>query len=422
MGKGDENDHNMMDNQMIINAIDDHICVLSLTGNILMVNEQWLAFAELNGGIPMGGIGFNYFHVLQSSEFSSLSEGLQDILSGTKQSYSHVYPCQTSQGESWYYLKISAINDKNKTIGALLRHQDITSMELLRFEVEDVLESMTDAFFALDQDWNFTYFNHEAEMLLKRVRSELMHRNVWDEFPVAVETEVYKNYHKAMTNRETIRFEEFYSPLDTWFEIHVYPKRNGGLTVNFRDINDRKKTEQKLYIAAYYDDLTKLPNRKHFNDKIKQTIEACKLEEQSFALLFLDLDKFKVINDRYGHEAGDELLKQLATRLRDELVQEHFVARVGGDEFIVIYRGATDDSSIERLCATLLHAIQIPVHIQSTQMSVTLSIGVSVYPHHGQTVQQLMNRSDMAMYKAKEANGNQLIRYESHMQQNSGLE
>lgn len=112
-------------------------------------------------------------------------------------------------------------------------------------EFASILESITDAFFALDQQWRFTYVNSEAERVLQRPRDELLGQNVWEEFPEAVGSTFYTEYHRAVAEQITVEFEEYYPPLETWVEVKAYPSE-AGLVVYFRDTNRRKRAEEEL--------------------------------------------------------------------------------------------------------------------------------------------------------------------------------
>jgi PAS domain S-box-containing protein len=125
------------------------------------------------------------------------------------------------------------------------RKQAEAALQESNQRIVNILESITDAFFALNQEWQFTYLNPQAEQLLQRTREELLGKNVWDEFPEAVNSTFYPEYHKAISDQVSVAFEDFYPPLNTWFEVHAYPTQDG-LAVYFRDINRRKKAVEAL--------------------------------------------------------------------------------------------------------------------------------------------------------------------------------
>ncbi len=125
------------------------------------------------------------------------------------------------------------------------RLQILTREQAARNRITNIFESITDGFFALDNEWRFTYINKLAEPLLQRIREELLGKSIWDEFPEAVDSTFYKEYHKAITQQISVEFEEFYPPLDTWFAVNAYPSKEG-LSVYFRDITKRKQAEQQI--------------------------------------------------------------------------------------------------------------------------------------------------------------------------------
>jgi diguanylate cyclase (GGDEF)-like protein len=169
-----------------------------------------------------------------------------------------------------------------------------------------------------------------------------------------------------------------------------------------RDITDRKKTEKELAYLAYHDALTGLHNRKAFLEKLDEVIREAKRYDKFRTLLFIDLDHFKKVNDVYGHEVGDKLLMQVATRLTEILRDTDYVSRLGGDEFTIILGGPVK-TNIDKVGARILKTLSKPYTIQGIKIDfVTPSIGASTYPEDGQDADVLLNNADCAMYKAKE--------------------
>ena len=158
----------------------------------------------------------------------------------------------------------------------------------------------------------------------------------------------------------------------------------------------------KIEYLASHDSLTKLPNREMFNQLLHFAIEAAHAYNRQFAVLFIDLDRFKVINDSLGHEAGDALLVEIANRLRASLRSADVVARLGGDEFVVILEHTSDGQSIEGVTHNLLAALRQPIQLCGHECHTTASIGIAMYPGDGIDVQTLTKNADMAMYLAKE--------------------
>ncbi|ABA58084.1 diguanylate cyclase/phosphodiesterase with PAS/PAC and GAF sensor(s) [Nitrosococcus oceani ATCC 19707] len=169
----------------------------------------------------------------------------------------------------------------------------------------------------------------------------------------------------------------------------------------FSDITLRKQTEQRLYYLAHHDALTGLPNRSLFLDRLEHAIHHAQRHHHRIAVLFIDLDRFKFINDTLGHPIGDILLKQVAERMRLNIRAEDTIARLGGDEFTVIIENFTDTSAISLITQKIISACEKPFNIKGNELFVSASIGVSLYPEDGHEASMLLQRADAAMYQAK---------------------
>lgn len=169
------------------------------------------------------------------------------------------------------------------------------------------------------------------------------------------------------------------------------------------DITEHKLSEERIQHLAHHDNLTDLPNRILFNDRLNQAIHLAKRDSREFALLYIDLDRFKTVNDSLGHAAGDELLKSVAKRIRDEVRESDTVARVGGDEFTVILSDIAKRDDAQTVAEKIASAIAAPFQIGSNGASVGVgaSIGIAVYPSEGQDANELVKAADSAMYGAK---------------------
>jgi len=178
-----------------------------------------------------------------------------------------------------------------------------------------------------------------------------------------------------------------------------------------RNITERKRAEEAIRLMAFYDTLTQLPNRRLLQDRIPQQIARARRDQTRIALLFIDLDKFKPINDQYGHEVGDWLLQSVAQRLRRHLRESDTVARIGGDEFVALL---ADLQQVEDAIATaekICEEVQTPfVTPNGTQLAISSSIGVAIYPDDGDNDQALLRIADEAMYLAKRSGRNRVQR------------
>ncbi len=214
-----------------------------------------------------------------------------------------------------------------------------------------------------------------------------------------------------------------------WLETHAVPMQENGETVHLavtRDITERKKMEGEIHQLAFFDALTKLPNRRLLNDRLSQTLFANKRSGNSGALLFLDLDNFKPLNDTYGHDVGDLLLIEVANRLSACVRGMDTVARFGGDEFVVMLSELNADISIantearnvaEKILASLSKPYFLSVSHEEMPDTIvehrcSASIGVAVFLNHDRSQDEIIKWADKAMYQAKEAGRNQIRFYE----------
>jgi diguanylate cyclase (GGDEF)-like protein/PAS domain S-box-containing protein len=178
-----------------------------------------------------------------------------------------------------------------------------------------------------------------------------------------------------------------------------------------RDITARKKAQETVRHMAYHDQLTGLPNRLLFHDRLNMAMARAQRSRTSIAIMMFDLDKFKSINDNMGHEAGDTLLKGVAQRLGGTLRKSDTVARMGGDEFLLILPDITGMETVHIVAERIMNLFREPFIINNLDVSTTASIGVALYPEDGKEVEALVRNADMAMYHAKAEGGNKYFRY-----------
>ena len=181
------------------------------------------------------------------------------------------------------------------------------------------------------------------------------------------------------------------------------------------DITEHKLLENQLENLAHFDGLTGLPNRTLFDDRLKLALAYAKREKKKLATMFIDLDLFKEINDLYGHEVGDLVLKQVSQRLIACVRESDTVARLGGDEFVILLPMIDDTNDATLVATKIVEAIRQPIMVNSTSLHVTSSIGISIYPQHGVDEKILMLNADMAMYQAKRDGKNQAKVFDAKM-------
>lgn len=203
------------------------------------------------------------------------------------------------------------------------------------------------------------------------------------------------------------------------FECYSQPQKIDDKTVgrvlDFRDVTKRAKLEQELQYQATHDALTGLPNRILLLDRMRQAIKVAEDSRSQFALLFFDLDRFKLINDSLSHTAGDELLRAVASRLQTMLRAEDTLARLGGDEFVIILPNFSKEEHVISKARQLLNIFQQPFKVENRDVTVSASIGISLFPKDGETGDVLFRNADTAMYRAKERGGHHFQFYTAEM-------
>jgi len=190
------------------------------------------------------------------------------------------------------------------------------------------------------------------------------------------------------------------------------------LVAQIEDISDRKRSQEQIHLMAYYDALTGLPNRRLLLDRLNHALAQARRYQRSMALLFLDLDNFKQVNDTMGHEIGDELLKVVAGRLQACVRVIDTVCRQGGDEFIIVLTEIAHPQDVAVVANKIIEAISEPISLQEKELHITTSIGIAVYSVAGtDDEKELMKKADRAMYQAKYKGGNGFMFYHSECPQ-----
>ncbi|MBV0932746.1 EAL domain-containing protein [Marinobacterium weihaiense] len=207
-----------------------------------------------------------------------------------------------------------------------------------------------------------------------------------------------------------------------WLSVSVIHDEHGEpneYVAVFSDITKRKNDEAQIVRQAYYDDLTELPNRTLLADRLNLAIATADRDEQVIALLFIDLDRFKYVNDSMGHEYGDDLLKQVAKRLNGCVRDTDTVARFGGDEFVILLHNIKSDSDAAYVASKLLESLCTPFVLAGREIIIGASIGIAMHPGDANTAEMLIRNADLAMYKAKQSGRNQAHFFTSAMQEHA---
>jgi len=255
---------------------------------------------------------------------------------------------------------------------------------------------------------------YEPEELLGRKLTDFIHP---EDLP-AVRAGLNRVFEQLALGQVVYRFRHRYGEL-RWFEStgKTYQTAAGSSRVVFvsRDITERQRYEQTIRHQAFHDALTGLPNRMLFKDRLTLAIAHAKRNKQLLSVLFLDLDRFKLINDTLGHAVGDQLLQEITSRLKGCVREDDTVARLGGDEFTLLLQDIIMAENTAKVAHKILNAIRKPVKIDGHELYITTSIGIVLYPNDGEDAETLLKNADTAMYLAKEKGRNNYQLYTPSM-------
>ncbi|MFT7246488.1 MAG: diguanylate cyclase (GGDEF)-like protein/PAS domain S-box-containing protein [Candidatus Azotimanducaceae bacterium] len=292
-----------------------------------------------------------------------------------------------------------------------------------RFQV--LLQSAGEGVLGLELDGSVSFANPKASALLGAEQDELVKRRIYD-FLVETNAQSLPTDHDQKLPQERKLHEnltgpapaEAYEP-DKWqtangetffVEYSCEPLCNSleqviGLVIIFQNITQRRQQEQTLHHNANFDPLTDIANRLHFQETLRSAMARSKRSKQTLAVMFLDLDRFKYINDTLGHHAGDTVLKTVARRLKKAVRASDMVARLGGDEFAVILVDMDRPTSASIAAATIIRELKMPIPLQGSSIETSTSIGIAIYQGEDVGVDTLLKSADTAMYKAKSEGG-----------------
>ncbi|MBA2939086.1 EAL domain-containing protein [Paenibacillus sp. CGMCC 1.16610] len=274
----------------------------------------------------------------------------------------------------------------------------------------NILDNITNGFFIVDQDWTISYLNKSMENWVQRRKEDLIGYNLWESLPESINTKFYTNYHKAMEEQVSITFEEYYEPTNEWLEVRLFPS-DSDLIGYVNNVSERKNYEKTIEHMAYHDYLTDLPNRRCFEQKLCEQLREAHQKQYSFAIITLDLDRFKYITDTLGYIIGDQLIKQFSTRLIQHIGQKGFVSHVGGIQFtIMLHEQFNDIQSVGIIAQEIIKTIEeYPFYLNDNQLYLICSLGICFYPQHGKDASSLLKNANIALNSAKQKSIN---RYE----------
>lgn len=318
--------------------------------------------------------------------------------------------------------KAPVINEAGEVIGTTGYTRDISEIQKSLFESRElnnffnsVIDNIPVMLFLKDaKELRFKMINKAAEELIGLSRENIIGKTDFDVFPksqadffVKKDREALNNYAQLFIEEEKITSKNRKMILSTKklpiFNKDGEPAYILGIS---EDITNKKQMEKIIKKFAYYDEITNLPNRNLFNDRFKIAVEQAKRNKKKIMIAMFDFDKFKEINDRYGHDIGDKLLRSFANRIKRTVRKTDTFARFGGDEFIMILGDFYNIDDMEKFAQKIMDAFKEPFNVDRLKLKIEGSMGISVYPDDGLNQSDLVKFADTAMYDSKKYPGN----------------
>jgi diguanylate cyclase (GGDEF)-like protein/PAS domain S-box-containing protein len=267
----------------------------------------------------------------------------------------------------------------------------------------------------LDGELRFSFTGSSTQHLIGYEDSEILGRSLYDfihardfERAQKVFADVLQQpNHEAHGELRFLHKNGHWVWLEGFCQNMLHEPSVGAIVLNYRDVSQRKQTEKQLEYRAYYDSLTGLPNRLLFRDRLVNGLAAAQRNRVGVAVMYLDVDHFKLVNDGLGHSFGDRLLADIARRLYDSLRASDTISRIGGDEFSILLPEVTSTEAVAGVARKILESLAKPFRVDGHELFVTASIGISCFPNDGDDAETLLKCADAAMYRAKELGRNQ---------------
>nr|WP_255784132.1 EAL domain-containing protein [Lysobacter chinensis] len=393
---------------------------------------HWMRVHDPDGAAPQitTQTQVNTVHEVHADDLPRVSEQLRRHLRGDTALFLSEHRSRTPEGD-WAWMRARGRVVERDAQGRAVRvagtARDITrsrSAERERRIATEVLRSMAEAVAVFDRDFNFVSVNPAFERMTGYQASEVIGRSTGLLDSQQHEAGFYRQLREELERQGRWSGEiwqrrkdgnEFLCALQST-AVHEAGGEVGHYVAVLADITDQKRAEQELRYLANYDTLTSLPNRALLSERLSRAIVRARRNNRKIALLFLDLDRFKDINDSLGHAAGDRILRAAANRLQQTVGPEHTVARLGGDEFTVVLEDLENIEQAEQVARQLLEAFETALDFDERHdVSISPSIGISLYPDHAQVPTDLLKHADTAMYQAKAAGRRTWMRYHETM-------
>ena len=429
----------------VIDGLSAQICVLNEDGIIVSANQAWQQFFIQNGGNPellLHPVSYldlcnaaGVHNRRSASDISHFAEMLRKVLSGKQQSFEIEYPWHTANERRWFIARASRLSGVSPA-RIVVSHDNVTALknaqeelhEALRF-TRKLIHSMQDGFMVLDKRFRTVEVNPAMCEMTGYTESALLYSE--HPFPYLSQMpadDLNHLFHQIHTSKDReIEFTIWHATRGAYPASMTVSRiyDDDGQIMHYiavvKDITERRRIEQEIQRLAFYDPLTGLPNRRLLHDRLEHSLLGSRRHHLHGALLLLDLDNFKPLNDHYGHDAGDNLLIEVAKRLQACVRASDTVARLGGDEFVVLIAELDSETqtSLEQaaqIAGKMQESLMLPYLLtlrrdegqDHIQHQCSASIGVALFSPPEQQVSDILQRADQAMYRAKQNGRNRI--------------
>ncbi len=411
----------------ILNSISDTVFLLDLKGNFVYLNEA----AWKTRGYTRDEMMSMNLRTLNTPEYNLLlASRMEDLMKNGVGFFESAHRCKdgsvisveinariTESGGRPLLLSVIRDITERRRAEEILRESESRLKELFEHLSSGVAVYQATSY---GRDFIITAFNEAAERIEKLKRADLIGRNVTEVFPGIAEFGLLEVFRRVWKSGAAEHFPvSFYQDgrIAGWRENYIYKLPNGEVVAIYDDVTQQKQAEEQLHHLAHYDTLTALPNRTLFADRLRQALGNARRDKVHIALMFLDLDKFKPVNDTFGHDVGDLLLKEAALRMQRCVRESDTVSRIGGDEFVVLLPTVEAEQDAMRIAKKMLHTLERPFELADHCICISASIGIAVYPEHGDDEKLLTRHADVAMYYAKTGGRNDARLYQPDMEE-----
>ena len=421
----------------ILNALPEHIALLDPEGTIISVNEGWRLFSSANSmrGCTGHMLGSNYLAICDNTvgpgslDAHLVADGIRSVLNGSRQSFTFEYECDSTAEDRWFQLTVTPLSSDSPK-GAIVKHGNISASRRDQSDLVSLAERLSLATAVAKVgvwDWEIAADVHRWDSTMFAIYGFLPTDEInYPKWSSSIHPEdmpwVEATLQRAIEERNDQRVDFRITAADGTTRYissacRAVIDQSGAvyrvIGVNV-DVTERKHADEELSRnqavmthLAEHDFLTNLPNQMVLRDRIEQAIKMAARKQTKVAVLFLDLDGFKHINDSLGHLAGDELLQSIARRLEGAVRASDTLSRFGGDEFIVLLPEVQHPEATTAAATRLLEAVAAVQIVGLNELQVSACIGISVYPDDGEDGDTLIKNADIAMYQAKAKGGSQ---------------